>query len=145
MAVQPDRRSKNVKAKETIKEVGDAQVIERATEMQFLWARAKYRLPEISKTIKLRCDPRLIPRRFSPPPVSYKGPNRRKSDDVRTLDKPESVDPKKMERRPSLRTAGNEIKKYLNYLQAKPELKPRQKDPLHQWFVDHSGGTLMEK
>ncbi|KAI1084198.1 hypothetical protein F5B20DRAFT_287530 [Whalleya microplaca] len=27
----------------------------------------------------------------------------------------------------------------------KKSSKPKQKDPLHQWMVDHSGGTLKEK
>ncbi|KAI1806396.1 hypothetical protein F4811DRAFT_510876 [Daldinia bambusicola] len=44
--------------------------------------------------------------------------------------------------RPRLSEKGRGMVRNLPWPVLKESLKPRQKDPLHQWMVDHSGGTI---
>ncbi|KAI1482963.1 hypothetical protein F4774DRAFT_428314 [Daldinia eschscholtzii] len=44
--------------------------------------------------------------------------------------------------RPKLSEKGKEVVRSLTWPVVKDGLKPRQKDPLHQWMVEHSGGTI---
>ncbi|KAI1391390.1 uncharacterized protein F4822DRAFT_396588 [Hypoxylon trugodes] len=53
-----------------------------------------------------------------------------------------------LSRHSSLSEKGREVARFLvspTVTSVKQKFRPKQKDPLHQWFVDHSGGTLKEK
>ncbi|KAI0854410.1 hypothetical protein F5Y00DRAFT_267599 [Daldinia vernicosa] len=44
--------------------------------------------------------------------------------------------------RPRLTEKGKGLVRNLSWSSLKENVKPKQKDPLHQWMVDHSGGTI---
>ncbi|KAI0135249.1 hypothetical protein F4814DRAFT_15488 [Daldinia grandis] len=44
--------------------------------------------------------------------------------------------------RPRLTEKGRGIVRNLSLSALKENVRPKQKDPLHQWMVDHSGGTI---
>ncbi|KAI1206308.1 uncharacterized protein F4807DRAFT_470294 [Annulohypoxylon truncatum] len=49
-------------------------------------------------------------------------------------------------RRSSLSAKGKELlKKHVNIPRVKQDIRPKQKDPLHQWMVENTGGVLREK
>ncbi|KAI2470827.1 hypothetical protein F4781DRAFT_441429 [Annulohypoxylon bovei var. microspora] len=49
-------------------------------------------------------------------------------------------------RRSSLSEKGKVLlKKHVNLSRSRQDARPKQKDPLHQWMVENSGGTVREK
>ncbi|KAI1462400.1 hypothetical protein F4805DRAFT_474359 [Annulohypoxylon moriforme] len=45
----------------------------------------------------------------------------------------------------SISGIGELFKKRVNITKVKQDAKPKQKDPLHQWMVENSGGVLRER
>ncbi|KAI1370879.1 hypothetical protein F4677DRAFT_450950 [Hypoxylon crocopeplum] len=110
---------------ETAKEPEDAQISDKSGKTHLLWGRVKDAFPEIVEAVKRESKSK-----------TNNGEKRRSDTSQKTTS---SVD-----RLLSLSEKGREFKRRLTLSNVKQIIRPKQKDPLHQWFVDHSGGTLRE-
>ncbi|KAI0835286.1 hypothetical protein F5Y06DRAFT_137549 [Hypoxylon sp. FL0890] len=131
-ADKPETPDKQDDMKET-KDPKPAQVTRKLMTRQELWGRVKGRLPDIVRSATKESKPKI-----------------RDSESTQSSS-PTTTDSKSV-RQSSFSTRGKELlRKGLVKAKVKQEVKQndeeKQKppDPLEQWFVKHSGGTLRDK
>ncbi|KAI0881086.1 uncharacterized protein GGS22DRAFT_192573 [Annulohypoxylon maeteangense] len=123
--------SRSPEKHEDVKESQSARISRKLTESQQFMGRVKDKLPGIEAAKSIKGDIKSI---------INESRGRRLSMPQRLSDTSSSS------RRSSLSGRGKELlKKHVSIHRAKQDVKPKQKDPLHQWMVEHSGGSLREK
>ncbi|KAI2609241.1 hypothetical protein GGR54DRAFT_618267 [Hypoxylon sp. NC1633] len=129
------------KKRETIEEPAGAVVAAKSTKGHLLWGRVKERIPEISEVLLNALASEYLGSTLTGPPrpVRSEEPKPKAIDkEKRSSEESQKLASSIVERWSSISEKGKTFKRRLT----SPNVKPKQKDPLHQWFVDHSGGTL---
>ncbi|KAI0009571.1 hypothetical protein F4779DRAFT_617467 [Xylariaceae sp. FL0662B] len=123
-ADEPKQPEKPKESKES-KELNDADVQLQIEKKRRLWRRVTDKIPDAVKNFKKKIDAEKA------------------EDGVAKEDNPSEADRKSsLSERFKMKT---EALGSVRFPKNKKDAKPKQKDPLHQWFVDNSGGTLRDK